>query len=59
MLFLKKIFWLEMFWDFSEPNAFKIWMKWAMGVAVVACVGGLLICASMEGCRKGQPAPDD
>jgi hypothetical protein len=59
MPFLKKIPRPETFRDFSEPNAFKIWMKWATGVAAVACVGGLLICASMEGCRKGQPAPDD
>lgn len=58
MLFLNKIPKPETFQDFGEPNAFKIWMKWAMAAAVAVCAGGLLICACIEGCRKESPPPD-
>ncbi len=59
MRFLNKIPPPETFRDFGEPNAFNIWMKWAMAAAVVVCAGGLLICACVEGCRQEKPPADD
>ena len=58
MLFLNKIPPPETFRDFGEPNAFKIWMKWAMAAAFAVCAGGLLICVGIEGCRKEGPPSD-
>ena len=52
MLFLTKIPKPETFRDFGEPRAFNIWMRWALGIAGVVCVGGLVICVSIEGCGK-------
>ena len=48
MPFLNKIPGPEKFKDFSEPNAFNIWMKWAVAVAAGVCVLGLLICLCVE-----------
>lgn len=56
MLFLNKIPQPEKFKDFGEPDAFKIWMKWAITVAVGVCVFGLLICLCAESCGKRSPA---
>ena len=59
MPILNKIPKPETFKDFGEPDAFKIWMKWAIAVAAAVCVAGLLICLSVEGCGKkkdGAPA---
>ncbi|MDR2849814.1 MAG: hypothetical protein LBW77_04625 [Verrucomicrobiota bacterium] len=52
------------FQDFSEPDAFKIWMKWATVAAAAVCVAGLLLCAGVESCRrspavKAPPAEKD
>ncbi len=58
MLFPNKILKPETFRDFGEPNAFKIWMKWAMAAAGAVCAGGLLICACIEGCRRESPPPE-
>jgi hypothetical protein len=42
----------ETFQDFGEPDAFKIWMKWAMAAAAAVCALGLLLCVCIEGCGK-------
>ena len=52
MRFLSKIPKPETFGDFGEPRAFGIWMKWALGIAAAVCVGGLLLCVSLEGCGQ-------
>lgn len=56
MSFLSKIPKPETFKDFGEPDAFKIWMKWAMRVAAVACVAGLLLCSCFESCERAPVA---
>jgi hypothetical protein len=56
--FLKKIPPSETYDDFSEPDAFKLWMKWAVVIAAIVCVVGVLLCVCFEGCGKGaKPAP--
>jgi hypothetical protein len=52
MLFPKKLPKPETFQDFGEPNAFKIWMKWAIGLAGAVCAVGLLVCICIEGCGR-------
>lgn len=52
MRFLSKIPKPETFGDFGEPRAFDIWMKWALGIAAAACVTGLAVCITLEGCGK-------
>lgn len=39
--------------DFSEPGAFNKWMTVAVAVAILFCVGGLLLVISLDGCRNG------
>jgi len=41
--------------DFSEPGAFRRWMRGAMVFAAAVCVVGLLVCAIYE--RRGQQPP--
>jgi hypothetical protein len=44
------------FKDFDEPDAFKIWMRGALILAVTVCVIGLCVCMVMDGCGKRTPA---
>ncbi|MEI7898873.1 MAG: hypothetical protein WCK89_01375 [bacterium] len=42
----------EKFKDFSEPDAFRVWMKGAIIFAAVACVVALVFCLVAERCGK-------
>lgn len=52
MLFLSKIPKPGKFKDFSEPDAFRVWMKGAIIFAGVACVVALALCLIVESCAK-------
>lgn len=56
MLFLSKIPKPEKFQDFSEPEAFRIWLKGAILFAAVACAAALAICLVVESRGKRAPA---
>ncbi len=56
MLFLSKIPRPEKFKDFSQPDAFRIWMRGAIIFAAVACVASLLLLSAVESCGKRRPA---
>jgi hypothetical protein len=56
MLFLSQIPKPEKFKDFSEPDAFRIWMRGAVIFAGLACVAALALCLAAESCGKRAPA---
>jgi hypothetical protein len=57
MPFLSKIPKPATFKDFGERDAFAIWMRGALLLAVVVCVSGLALCVALEGCgRRTSPA---
>jgi hypothetical protein len=44
------------FKDFGEPDAFHIWMRGALILAVTVCVVGLAVFTVIDGCGKRKPA---
>ena len=45
----------EKFKDFSQPDAFRIWMKGSIIFATVACAVALTLCFVVESCGKRVP----
>ena len=55
MLFLSKIPKSEKFKDFSEPDAFRFWVKGAITFAALAGAAALALCLVAESCGKKEP----
>ena len=47
----------ETFKDFGERGAFNAWMKYAVIVAALVCVAGIVVCLVVDSSRKGKPKP--
>ena len=58
MALLDKILPPDKFKDFGEHGAFHAWMKYAVIVAVVVCVGGITTCFLLELRGKSKPVTD-
>ncbi|MBP5319365.1 MAG: hypothetical protein J6334_00135 [Kiritimatiellae bacterium] len=44
--------------DFSQPDSFSRWLRWAFVLAGLLCVLGLILCFCLEGCGKSRkPVP--
>jgi hypothetical protein len=61
MLFLSKIPKPEKFKDFSQPDAFRLWMKGAIIFAAAACAAALFLLFAVESCstRRTEVAPGE